>query len=85
MIDELYVQAEKLTGRPVEVEKTRDGKYIVLYMNLMSTPPPKADTEDDALTRFIEWYQVRKTDPLPNEDLSFLERGDDEENETSDT
>ena len=84
MIDDLYIQAEKLTGRPVEVEKTKDNKYIVLYMNLMGPPPPKADTEEDSLARFIEWYLVQKVDTLPDEDLSFLESSG-EEDEGADT
>ena len=52
---ELYKKASDLAGRTVEVEKTRDGKYIVLFMVLGKSPPPKGDTEQEALERFLEW------------------------------
>jgi len=56
---DLYTKAEQLAGRPVEVEKTKDGKYIVLFMVLGQSPPPKCDTEQEALEKFIEWLALR--------------------------
>jgi hypothetical protein len=50
-------RAAQLAGRPVEVEETTDGKYIVLWMNLSHPPPPKGDTEGDALLGFIKMME----------------------------
>jgi hypothetical protein len=52
-LQELHKQAAELSGRHVEVEKTADGKYIVLWMSFQRAPPPKADTPEGALTLFI--------------------------------
>jgi len=38
-----------------EVEQTRDGKYIVLYMNFGCSPPPKGDTPEEAVAKFKEY------------------------------
>ena len=50
-------QAEQFLGREIEVEKTKDGKYIVLWINFNSSPPPKGDTEDEAIENFLKWIQ----------------------------
>lgn len=52
-LKELYAEAARLAGREVEVEQTTDGKFIVLWMHFQSAPPPKCDTEADALQGFI--------------------------------
>jgi len=67
---ELLKQAEELAGRPVDVEQTRDGQYIVLYMAFEKSPPPKAVTPRGALEGFIEMMLKRKgeEDNLPQED-----------------
>lgn len=68
MLKELYEKAEKLAGRPVEVDQTKDGKYIVLWMNFGRSPPPKADTETLALEGFIEMMErVRPGSEIPSE------------------
>ena len=54
-MQKLYEKAAELAGRTVEVEKTKDGKYIVLFLVLGASPPPKGDTEQEALEKFIEW------------------------------
>jgi len=56
--------------RPVEVDRTEDGKYIVLYMQFEKSPPPKADSEKGALQGFIEMMLKRKgeEDNLPEAD-----------------
>jgi len=59
-IDELYRKAEELAGRPVEVIGTKDGEYIVEYLNFNTSPPPKATSEENALQDFIAWLQARK-------------------------
>lgn len=56
----LYEKAEKLAGRPVEVEKTKDGKYIVMWMSFSSFPPPKGGCTEDALELFIEYMENKK-------------------------
>lgn len=60
MLEQLYKEAEEIAGRPVEVERTIDGKFVVLYMVFEQSPPPKADTEEGALRAFIEWAKARK-------------------------
>lgn len=57
---ELYEQASQLAGRTVEVEQTTDGKFIVLWMNLNHAPPPKGDTELEALQNFINMMKSLK-------------------------
>lgn len=59
-MEELLKKAEALAGRPVEIENLSDGKYIVLWMRFNSSPPPKADTPEEALKGFIEMME-RKT------------------------
>ena len=50
-------ELEELLGREVEVEKTKDGKFVVLWMNFNSEPPPKGDTEEDAIEKFYKWFK----------------------------
>jgi hypothetical protein len=50
-------EIKSILGYEVEVEKTTDGKFIVLYMNFNSSPPPKGDTEEDALNKFLAWLK----------------------------
>ena len=56
-LKKLYEEAEELAGRSVEVEKTRDGKYIVMWMSFSSSPPPKGDSVEDALSLFIGYLK----------------------------
>lgn len=72
---ELYDRAEQLAGRPVEVEKTKDGKYIVLFMALGHSPPPKGDTEKEALEEFVSWLSIKAASKS-----SLPEIDDEEEN-----
>lgn len=62
-IEKLLKEASELLGRGVEVVKTEKGKYIVLFMSLTSPPPPCADTQEEALRRFIMWYKQSFRDP----------------------
>lgn len=66
----LYTEAARLAGRPVEVEETTDGKFIVLWLHFQASPPPKADTEAKALAGFIAMMLQRKgtDDNLPEVD-----------------
>ena len=50
-------QVESAVGREIEVEKTSDGKFIVVWINFNSAPPPKGDTEDEAIENFLKWIQ----------------------------
>jgi len=67
---ELYQEAERLAGRPVEVEQTKDGKFIVLWMHFQASPPPKGNTEEEALRGFISMMLQRQGSEatLPTED-----------------
>ena len=66
----LYEEANELAGREVEVEQTKDGLYIVLWMEFEKSPPPKGRTEQEALEMFIQFMLNRKDekDTLPSED-----------------
>jgi hypothetical protein len=63
--EDIYAEATALLGRDFEVDRTKDGKYIVLYMNFNSPPPPKGESELDAVERFITWFKDRKDIGLP--------------------
>ena len=54
---ELLEQASALLGREVEVEKLKTGKFIVLWLNFSSNPPPVGDTEEEAVKNFITWFK----------------------------
>lgn len=71
---QLAEKASALIGRDVEVERTKDGKYIVLFMSLSASPPPKGNTPEEALSKFIEWFEASKVEVLP--DLDILEDDD---------
>lgn len=73
---QLAEKASALVGRDVEVERTRDGKYIVLFMSLTASPPPKGDTPQEALEKFIAWYEESKIEVAP--DLALLEEDDED-------
>jgi len=53
---ELEKKIEDLLGE-CEVEKLKNGKYIVLYMSLVSSPPPTGNTPEEAMVKFIDWYE----------------------------
>ena len=77
--DELLKRAEELAGRPVELEQTQDGQWIVLWMSFGALPPPKAATEEAALQGFIDMMLQRKAagDNLPEEDTDGRHSGTD--------
>lgn len=68
MKSELYAEAEKLAGRPVEVEKLKNGKLIVLWMRFEESPPKPGDTEEEALKNFIEKMRSLPSTTLPEEE-----------------
>lgn len=59
-LEELYSEAEKLAGRPVEVDRTAKGEYIVAWFNINTTPPPVCFGEAEALEKFIEKLSAEK-------------------------
>lgn len=62
-LSELYAEAEKLAERPVEVEKLKNGKYVVLWMRFEVSPPKPGDTEEEALKNFLEYMlQLKKSE-----------------------
>lgn len=70
MLETLKDKASELLGREVEVDQTRDGRYIVLFMSLTASPPPKGDTEEEALEKFIKWFEARDVESLPHLDVT---------------
>ena len=64
---QLLERAAALAGRDIEIERTKDGKYIVLFMSLLESPPPKGSTEKEALEKFIAWAEARPKVELPAE------------------
>lgn len=69
-MDELLKRAEELAGRPVELEQTQDKKWVVLYMTFERSPPPKGETQEEALRLFIEMMLKRgpEASNLPSTD-----------------
>ena len=65
-LEELKKKAEELAGYELDIDKTKDGKYIVLFMSLKETPPPKGATPEEALSLFIEWFEKRSKVNLPD-------------------
>ena len=51
---ELKAEAEKLAGRPLEIVKTKDGRYVVEWFSYGYPPPPKSESELGALAGFVE-------------------------------
>lgn len=68
MIEQLLKEASTLLNREVEVQQTKDGKYIVLYMSFSSPPPPKGENPEEALERFIEWFKAMPKQELPEDE-----------------
>lgn len=72
-LEELMAKASELAGRPIDVQQTKDGQYIVLYMCFGKKPPPKGATPDEALTRFIDYIRAeRPIDAGSDTDLKEL-------------
>lgn len=82
----LYKEAERLAGRPVEVEQTEDGQHIVLWMSFVANPPPKSTSEAKALAVFIDMMLQRKgsDDNLPEVDTKENTDGTDTRSPTVD-
>lgn len=57
-----------------EVERLKDGKYIVMFMSFSAPPPPTGTTEEEAMTNFIAWFGELL--PLLDPKLPDLEVGD---------
>ena len=57
---QLLEEATALAGRDIEIEETRDGRYIVLWMCFGTEPPPKGNTEQAAVEEFIKFMKNRK-------------------------
>lgn len=56
-LEALYQKACELAGRPVEVEKLKTGKFVVLWLRFDHKPPEPAPTEEAALQAFIELFE----------------------------
>ncbi len=53
----LKERIKELIGREPDVEQTEDGQYIVLFMPFEKSPPPKGSTPDEAMEKFITYFQ----------------------------
>lgn len=79
--DALIKEASDLAGRPVDVQQTRDGNFIVLYMCFGKKPPPKGTTPEEALERFIAFLKAeRSIDPGTEDDYMDLQKNIEAEN-----
>lgn len=71
----LYAKAKAITGREVEVQQTKDGRFIVLYMCFGKKPPPKGATPKEALRLFVDYMEAnRPVDPGTEEDFTSLQK-----------
>lgn len=79
-LHQLVEEASFVAGRPVELQQTKDKKWIVLYMCFGQKPPPKGDTEREALTLFIDYLRAsRPIDPGTDSDFEELQKTIDSE------
>lgn len=75
-LKELQIEAEHLAGRPLEVEKTADGQWIVLYMSFDVGTPPKGDDPKEAWEKFLVWIKgVKPSAPEAISDLPLDDTG----------
>jgi hypothetical protein len=65
-IEDLYAKAESLAGRPVEVDRLKNGQYVALWMRFDVPPPKSADSEVGALENFIRMMEEKGPDNLPD-------------------
>ena len=81
----LYQEAEQAAGRPVEVEQTTDGKYVVLWMRFQQNPPPKGTSVSAALTNFIDYRLKNQSDrdKLPEDDTQTEDTNEDRDNDAN--
>lgn len=78
-MEQLRQKAEELAGRKVDVEKTKHGKYVVLWLRFQQSPPPVGDTEEEALQGFID-YRLKSwndRDKLAPDDTQTEETNED--------
>ena len=71
----MLTEAERLVGHPLEFEQTADGKWIVLWMRFGVSPPPKADTTEEAARLFTEYIRQVKGTENTDESRDRSERG----------
>lgn len=57
---DMLVEAQSRIGEVPEIEKLATGEYIVMFMNFNSEPPPRGDTPEKALERFLDWHKPNK-------------------------
>lgn len=73
---ELIDKAVALAEREIEVVETADGKYIVLWMSFTQGPPPKGDTEVEALESFIEYMETIKQENTDDNRTGSITKND---------
>lgn len=72
--EKLLKEASDLVGRPVDVDRTKDGAFIVLYMCFGKKPPPKGKTREEALVNFIAYIKSnRSVDPGTEEEFQMVQ------------
>ena len=74
-LDDLIEKASTLVGRRVEVDRTKGGGYIVLYMCFGKSPPPKGSTPEEAVENFIKYAEnFRPIDVGSDNDYQELQK-----------
>jgi len=58
-------KAAAMAGRPVEVERLADGRFIVLWMRFEVNPPPPGVDAEEALKSFIAYMEAQTPVDLP--------------------
>src|SRR5688572_20321201 len=67
--DELHQEVSLYLGRVAEIERLKDGQYIVLFMSFSEVPPPKGATPEEAMENFLSWWKSRNVSEAPEADL----------------
>ena len=47
-------KADKLAGRPVEVEELENGKFIALWLSFGKAPPKAGSSKEEALENLVQ-------------------------------
>lgn len=72
-METLMSRAKDLLGREVDVMTLSNGKFMVEYLNFNSKiPPPAGDTKEEAIERFLEYYEALKKEENTDADNAEL-------------
>ena len=71
--EELRARATELLGREFEIEETTDGMFVPVFFDYNNRPPPKRETELDALEAFVSYLENREIKSLQEEAIRQTE------------